>query len=333
MVFCSPTGLKTLSLSNKWFADGTFHTASKYFTQLYIIHGWYKHRMIPCAFVLMKKRKCSDYNQVFKAIRREARSLDLELNPQKITIDFEMAAKKSFQKHWPNATLKGCMFHFGQNLYKRLVKLGLKTAYDDPKNPINGWFRRVFMLALVPSNESNDNRILKSVLEEIRLDMPADYVSKCNQFLTYLERNYINGSTFPIAFWNHYHTIGCRTTNPIEGYNNKLKVYVGAAKPNIYKAIRVFKKEETSACLLFERANSLDPKQSKPPTRRTHDVKVDAKIKEMKEMYEEKEITLATYISRLSGYFVINKKKQFSKNDSDYTDSDSSSSDSDSDLD
>ena len=55
----------------------------------------------------------------------------------------------------------------------------------------------------------------------------------------------------------------------VEGYNNKLKLYVGAAKPNIYKAIRVFQKEENSVCMAFERANSLDPKVNKPPARRT----------------------------------------------------------------
>ena len=68
MLFCSLLGLLILSLCEKWHADGTFHTASKYFGQLYIIHGWYKHRMIPCAWILMKKRKTIDYKKVFGKI-------------------------------------------------------------------------------------------------------------------------------------------------------------------------------------------------------------------------------------------------------------------------
>jgi hypothetical protein len=41
LVFASPTGLKMLSECEKWHADGTFHTKSRYFGQLYTIHAFY----------------------------------------------------------------------------------------------------------------------------------------------------------------------------------------------------------------------------------------------------------------------------------------------------
>ena len=43
-----------------------------------------------------------------------------------------------------------------------------------------------------------------------------------------------------MSFWNHFDTEGPRTNNNVEGYNNKLKLYVGAAKPNIYKILEIF---------------------------------------------------------------------------------------------
>jgi hypothetical protein len=70
-VFASKTGLKMLSESVKWHSDGTFHTKSKYFAQLYAIHVnfppktydkqhpdrvWVK-RMIPCVWSFMKRRR------------------------------------------------------------------------------------------------------------------------------------------------------------------------------------------------------------------------------------------------------------------------------------
>jgi hypothetical protein len=66
-------------------------------------------------------------------------------------------------------------------------------------------------------------------------------------FLDYFTSTYFEGS-FTMNLWNHYHTHNTpRTNNNIEGYNNKLKKYVDATSPNIYKAINVFKKEEVTA--------------------------------------------------------------------------------------
>ena len=64
LVFASHEGLEILSKSRSWHADGTFHTAAKYYYQLYLIHGWYDWRMIQCVFCLMNKRRESDYNIV-----------------------------------------------------------------------------------------------------------------------------------------------------------------------------------------------------------------------------------------------------------------------------
>ena len=47
MIFCSPIGLRILAKALFWHGDGTFHAAAKYFTQLYILHGWLADRMIP----------------------------------------------------------------------------------------------------------------------------------------------------------------------------------------------------------------------------------------------------------------------------------------------
>ena len=44
-------------------------------------------------------------------------------------IDFELAAKKGFEAVFPNIVIKGCIFHFGQRLFKKFCALGLKQDY------------------------------------------------------------------------------------------------------------------------------------------------------------------------------------------------------------
>ena len=59
-----------LSEATKWHDDGTFHTKSKYFGQLYTTHAYFPpigkydkyidrvwvKRMMPCAWIFMKKK-------------------------------------------------------------------------------------------------------------------------------------------------------------------------------------------------------------------------------------------------------------------------------------
>ena len=115
LLFCSPDGLKCLAASTCWHADGTFYTASKYFYQLYVIKVWYKFRMIPCAWVLMNRRRKEDYVKVLKELNKAALAIGLQLMPKTIMLDFELAAINAFEFVWPTIKARGCMFHFGQN--------------------------------------------------------------------------------------------------------------------------------------------------------------------------------------------------------------------------
>ena len=89
LVFASPTGLRMLSECEKWHADGTFHTKSKYFGQLYTIHAFYPSkdydkanpdkvwvkRMIPAVWAFMKKRRTKDYVRLLQSLSSSALEL------------------------------------------------------------------------------------------------------------------------------------------------------------------------------------------------------------------------------------------------------------------
>ena len=88
-MFASPDGIECLSNSENWHADGTFRVAAKYFYQLYVIQVWYKFRMIPCAWVLMNRRRKEDYVKVLKELNKAALAIGLQLMP-KTTLKLEV---------------------------------------------------------------------------------------------------------------------------------------------------------------------------------------------------------------------------------------------------
>ena len=74
--------------------------------------------------------------------------------------------------------------------------------------------------------------------------------AKIQGFTEYVLNTYFEGS-FPLHVWNHFLTIGNRTNNHVEGYNVKLKKFIGAKAPNIFKAIEVFQKEKVNSALKY----------------------------------------------------------------------------------
>jgi hypothetical protein len=79
LIFASEKVLRMLSESVWWHGDGTFHSASKYFAQLYCIFAYFPRRefpkpesngkpwvrrTFPCVRALMKRRRSKDYDKL-----------------------------------------------------------------------------------------------------------------------------------------------------------------------------------------------------------------------------------------------------------------------------
>ena len=64
-------------------------------------------RMIPCAWILMNRRRTKDYATVCKVLKKEARKHGLRLNPKQCMFDFELAAIKAFKTIFPDCITKG----------------------------------------------------------------------------------------------------------------------------------------------------------------------------------------------------------------------------------
>jgi hypothetical protein len=305
-----------------------------------------------------------DYVQLLEVLKLEALKLGLNLKPQQIMTDFELAAVNAFKNQFIEIVIKGCLFHFGQSLYKNLKKHQLTELYES--NPeFNHWFRLVFSLSLVPLSDIDEvwAKIIARVPKfDDEIDEPVSIrpargrgsrgprggrgrsvitatvkvksatSTKLDNFIQYFVNTYFEGK-FPMNFWNHFSTEDPRTNNNVEGYNNKLKCFVGAASPNIFKMVEIFKNEESSADKAFRKAvpQDISIKPSNPPPSKTHYADKNVELKLIKDLYNKKQISLETYLASIVSLYEFNRKKKYSNED--LTDSDDSVSDSGSDSD
>lgn len=155
--------------------------------------------MIPCVFILMDRRRTTDYKLVIDAIIKEANKHNLVLNPKKIMPDLELTAINAFKAKFPNAQNKACLFHFAQALFKHFTAPGFfKSEYNNDRK-INLWFRRLFCLSLVPVDQITEEWI--KVLDEKPIFVEANKNKKIEEFLEYFVDTYFEGK-FDMNLWN-----------------------------------------------------------------------------------------------------------------------------------
>ena len=85
--------------------------------------------------------------------------------PDKVLIDFELAAMKVFEKALPNATLPRCFFHLSQDFIRTIGELGLKNLYHSNPNLSLAW---KLIPALAFEKLENVKSSFKLVVEDIQ---------------------------------------------------------------------------------------------------------------------------------------------------------------------
>ena len=153
----------------------------------------------------MKRRRTKDYVKLLETLIKEARKIGLTLKPIQVMIDFEIAAKKAFEKVFIGILVKGCLFHFGQSLFRKFVSLGLKTYYIEKKD-VQDWFKSIFCLALLPITSVEQEFELLSIqmTQVVSRNFGTQSRSKGKDFLTYFKNTYCSlECQFPIKMIHH----------------------------------------------------------------------------------------------------------------------------------
>ena len=113
------TCLRHLSTLDTICVDGTFHVCPSLFTQLFSINGFLHGQQFPLVYALLPSKSRNDYNRFFTLLREEMQTLGLRLEPEHVMADFKISLVQSIELQCPQASIKGCYFHFSQCLWKR----------------------------------------------------------------------------------------------------------------------------------------------------------------------------------------------------------------------
>lgn len=122
IILGTKSSLNLLCQSDCWIMDGTFDVVPTIMRQLFSIHGRVESHIIPLVFCLMSKKTLALYKEFFEELKKIALQYSLNLQPNRIICDFEKAIISSVKLCFPEANLRGCFFHFGQILWRKVQK-------------------------------------------------------------------------------------------------------------------------------------------------------------------------------------------------------------------
>lgn len=268
IIMSSPESMEILSKSDIIIMDGTFFVVPSMFYQLYSLFGMAGvgscRRAFPLVHVLMTKKTISLYRKLFQEIKSYYIKEDLLFEPKHFLTDFEQAAVKACKIEFPSSESHGCLFHFGQIVYRAIVRKGLRTIYGEDQEFASN-IRKLIALAFLDPDEIPD------AFEDIILWMSDD--PKVTEFVEWFRRNYISQKSylgsqsqnqsqslvrFPEQFWSINTLVRQglpRTQNSVEGWHRRIRVLIGNAHPGVYTLMRKLREEVHYQSGQIDRAN------------------------------------------------------------------------------
>jgi hypothetical protein len=156
--FSTKSNLEFLCSYDKIFVDGTFEICSKYFYQLFTIHGLKNERYIPLLFFLLPNKLSSTYEYLFRVLIIKCATFNIDFNPKTVVADFEQAIHFAAKRVWSSILLVGCRFNLSQAWWRNIQSCGLQTEYKSPNSEIGKWLHLIFFffLSLFPHEEVED---------------------------------------------------------------------------------------------------------------------------------------------------------------------------------
>ena len=249
LMFSTLSNLDLLQQHDHWFIDGTFKVSPTIFFQLFTIHALIDASATPLVYVLMPNKSEDDYTRVL----RKLKELQPALNPASILSDFEKASQNACAAVFPRAQIVGCLFHLGQNIWRKVQQFNLATAYRDDEH-LRMHVKMILALSFVPV-----------------ADVPAafdDLIDSSPPLLApltdYWEDIYIGrqrrgrraNPRFALQLWNVrdrvLHNLP-RTNNSVEAWHRAFQQTVDCHHPSVYKLVEHFRREQDHCELKIER--------------------------------------------------------------------------------
>jgi MULE transposase domain/FLYWCH zinc finger domain len=285
LMFTTSVNVSYLAQSPIWIADGTFKTVPTVFRQLYTIHGRVggddNSRIMPLVYALMSSKSEECYRMLFQDLIDFSDECNIDLQPQFVLTDFEIAAIKAIRAEFHGVQNKGCHFHLSQNIYRKVQEFGLTTQYGDDEN-FSLLIRHIPALAFLPYNE------IPAAFDELRTIMPEEADRIMEWFEIYYIRGRIRRTTrsgivfrteplFPPLLWSVTENIEFtfpRTQNFVEAWHRRWGTLVGRAHVGVFKIINEIQKEQSQVQLNIESILRGAPRPSQRRRDREREIRI-----------------------------------------------------------
>lgn len=197
--------------------------------------------------------------------------MNINLDPDFIITDFELAAIRACKSAFPNAKHKCCYFHLSQNIWKHIQKEGLSKKYISDSNFAHQ-MRHLAALAFLDPTE------IPSAFEIVREQIiPKEAEKVVDWFSEYYVDGFYKRATnpkevstlkltlkksaprFPPQTWSVLDCVNAgipTTQNNIENWHNRWNSLLNRKKFNIFKSMKELQKEQKNTSFEIERINA-----------------------------------------------------------------------------
>ena len=268
--------------------DGTFKYCPTFFLQLYTIHGTENGHYMPLVYCLLPNKAQNTYMKMLSIIKDCCTERDLQIKCRTFHADFEKAVHNSIKEHFPGSSVKGCIFHLGQAMWRKIQELGLSKTYVERTSDTSKWLSHTFGLAYLNPEEVEDSFVFDL--------MPGapDEDSACDKYADYLLSTYIaSDSIFPPDLWASSPENSRRTNNAAEAFQSHYNAQFYAAHPNIYIFLDVISKMQANAYVKTRFVGTPAPKMKREKEK-------TMKIQGLYDKYRNVELTRADFVKTVS---------------------------------
>ncbi len=194
------------------------------------------------------------FRRLISAHWKQLKILQTDLNPQTVILDFEQAEINAFNYAFPSITVRGCFFHLGQSLWRRIPgDTELVSHYKDVDND-SEWplkIRKLLALAFVPVDY-----VVNAFEELMKTNFYRNNEEVLDGIISYFEWNWVGkrlrsgnkrSPKHPISLLSQYDATleGLPKTNSaIEGWHRAFSSLLSVHHPTIWKFIKALRKEQ-----------------------------------------------------------------------------------------